>query len=48
TAMTVHLLLENGADKDAKTSDGKTPLDFAEMNGNRQITKILEPWWKFW
>lgn len=38
----VKLLLANGADADATTLDGKTPLDFATAAGHSEVIAILE------
>ena len=35
------LLLEYGADKEAKDKDGWTPLIFASWNGHTEIVKLL-------
>jgi ankyrin repeat protein len=35
------LLLERGADRHAQTKDGKTPLDFATINGHSRVRKLL-------
>ena len=37
----VRLLLEKGADVNAVNKDGKTPLDLAEENGNKEVVDIL-------
>ena len=38
---TARLLLERGADPLAKSTDGKTPLDFAIEKGNGEVAEIL-------
>ena len=35
------LLLDRGADRDARTKQGKTPLDFAEINGQVALVRLL-------
>jgi uncharacterized protein len=35
------LLLERGADRHAQTKHGKTPLDFASINGHSRALKLL-------
>lgn len=35
------LLLERGADRHAQTKNGKTPLDFASINGHSRVLKLL-------
>jgi ankyrin repeat protein len=35
------LLLERGADRHAQTKDGKTPADFASINGQSRVLKLL-------
>ena len=37
----VNLLLENGADKNARTKSGKTAAEFAENLGWSEIAKVL-------
>ena len=37
----VNLLLENGADKNARTKSGKTAADFAKILGWSEIEKVL-------
>jgi len=37
----VKLLLEKGADANAKDKDGKTPLDRALSEGHTEIVKLL-------
>jgi ankyrin repeat protein len=36
------ILLERGADPQAKTAEGKTPLDFAREKGNSEVASLLE------
>ena len=38
----VNLLLENGADKNARTKSGKTAADFAENLGWSEIENVLK------
>ncbi len=38
----VRLLVEKGADKGAKTSEGKTPLDLATATGQKEIEAFLK------
>ena len=38
----VKLLVERGADVNAKDEEGKTPLDFAQENGHQEIVKWLK------
>jgi ankyrin repeat protein len=53
----VKILLANGADVTIKTATGKTPVDFAKLQGHHAIVDLMEPattpqterpWWKFW
>jgi ankyrin repeat protein len=37
----VRLLLENGADPNAKNGEGKTPLMFARENGRAEVAELL-------
>ena len=37
----VALLLDSGADRNAKTSEGKTPLELAEENGRQDLVFLL-------
>ena len=37
----VNLLLENGADKNARTKSGKTAAEFAKILGWSEIAKVL-------
>lgn len=41
TAIGVEILLEHGADPDARTSDGRTALDLAQALGWRQVIEVL-------
>jgi len=36
------MLLENGADINVKTNDGKTALTFASENGHSNIVELLK------
>jgi hypothetical protein len=40
---TIRLLLEHGADKNVKDKSGKTPLDYAMMGTNKEITNLFKP-----
>jgi ankyrin repeat protein len=42
---TARLLIEHGADKNAKSKDGKTALMIAGESGYREIVELLK-WWK--
>jgi ankyrin repeat protein len=37
-----HLLVEHGAQVDARTDDGKTPYDLASERGHRQVAEWLK------
>ena len=55
----VHLLLQAGANANAKDDDGETPLQTAEMKGRHANAELLaqnaternraeKKWWQFW
>ena len=41
-ANTVQTLIDRGADVNAKTSDGRTALVFAQQNGQDKVVAILK------